>query len=511
LKIDEVRASFTVYLIASELNRFEGIAESLGLAGYMAASFNELTAAFSEFPSNPPHFLIFDATEARFNLKKAIKQVSAQLPESHVFVVAPAEKRAEAVPLLEHGVYDVIYTPLLSQVELLRALDRAAERDYFMYMNERLSETANREPADETTLPPSPQPSLAAAPAGDSGSPMSFVRELFLLGNGDACIELFVRSASAALGSCAAVYFRYISNRRVLMASTAANLDGTDLNGLGVDFNGVGSQFKSAQLRDPMSIAELTEMVPEVFGTSEFFAYPVEALGEVLGIVLFMRADPGGALSALTADWLMLLNRALSLLESEKRLHVTAVKDTATELLNRQNFIGRIEQEISRSRRTGLPISLLLIAVDQYGQIVSQVGQEEANVVMRMIARIIEKYSRINDIVGRSGADEFGILLPHTGKKGASVKAERLRRVLQSADFSKVLRDFPSITVSIGISEYPTLVRDAEELHQSADEALYHIRKLGNKTALAHAPDGFTPDFEVHEKEQLGPAGRGAG
>src|ERR1044072_122293 len=141
----------------------------------MAAIFNDLTAAFPEFPSNPPHFLIFDSTETRFNLKKAIKQVCAQLPESHVFVVAPAEKRAEAVPLLEQGVYDVIYTPLISQVERLRALDRAAERDYFMYMNERLAESAARAP-EETTLPPSPHPTASAAPSGDPGSQMSFVR-----------------------------------------------------------------------------------------------------------------------------------------------------------------------------------------------------------------------------------------------------------------------------------------------------------------------------------------------
>ena len=47
MKIEEARPSFTVYLIASELSRLEGISESLGLAGYMVANFTELTAAMA--------------------------------------------------------------------------------------------------------------------------------------------------------------------------------------------------------------------------------------------------------------------------------------------------------------------------------------------------------------------------------------------------------------------------------------------------------------------------------
>jgi diguanylate cyclase (GGDEF)-like protein len=131
---------------------------------------------------------------------------------------------------------------------------------------------------------------------------------------------------------------------------------------------------------------------------------------------------------------------------------------------------------------------------------VAEAGQEEAQTVMRMVARIFEKHSRVNDILGRVGTDEFGLILPHTGKQGALVKVERLRRMIQAADFSKVLSTFPRITVAIGVSEYPGLVRDAEELQTSAEEALFHVRQMGNKTCVARAPDGFTPDFVVPEK-----------
>src|SRR6185312_17132501 len=106
--------------------------------------------------------------------------------------------------------------------------------------------------------------------------------------------------------------------------------------------------------------------------------------------------------------------------------------------------------------------------------------------IMRTVARILDKHSRVNDIVGRTSPDEFGLLLPHTSKQGAMIKAERLRRIFEAAAFDRVLKDFPRLTVSLGVSEYPSLSRDAEELMQSADEALYQVRKAGNKACVAN-------------------------
>lgn len=496
MKIEEVRTSFTVYLIASELNRLDGIAESLGLAGYMVASFSELTAAFSEFPSNPPHMVLLSSEEAKFDLIKTVKQISAQLPESHVMLVAPIEQRDKALAYLDKGVYDLIYTPVKSTTELLKSLDRAAERDYFMYLNERLSEGRDNPPTSATSATSTQARMLGAA----EDFHLTYAREVFDQRNADDCIQTFLQSASNVLGTCGVLYMKYISNRRVLMTTLAHRVD-TDWNGIGVNFNETGAEsFRTAHLREPGNIAEVTQMIKDVFNVEEFFAHPVEALGEIQGVIFFLRPDPGGELSAMIQDWLTLLCKALSLLEAERRLHVITVKDPATDLLNRQNFVSRVTQEISRSRRTMTPVSLALLAIDQYGMIMSQMGPEEAQTVLRMAARIFEKHSRVNDVVGRTGADEFGVLLPHTGRAGALIKAERLRRIIESADFSRVLKAFPNLTVSIGVAEYPSMVRDADELMGAADEALYQVRGQGNKTCVAKPPEGFVADFNVQEK-----------
>lgn len=502
MKIEEVRPSFTVYLIASEPSRLEGISDSLGLAGYMVANFTELTAALSEMYSNPPHFLLFDAMENKFSLKKAIKQVNVQLPESHVYLVTPASERETAAPMLDQGVYDLILTPLASQTELVRKLDRAAERDYFMYLNERLSEAQEAPPAVEPSSPPPLERDVVTDPSINLREDFHLVyaSQLFAQKSPDEAVDVYLKNISGALGSCPVLFMKYIANRRVLMASRGQNLDNYDLNGLGVNFNETEGSFRTSQLRDPQGIPEISALVKEVFGAEDFFALPIEALNEVQGIAVFLRPDPSPGLAQMVQEWTVLLNRALSLQESEKRLHVMAIKDPATDLLNRQNFLLKVRDEISRARRTNLPVSLALITLDQYGKIVSEAGQEEAQTVLKMAARIFEKHSRVNDVIGRTGADEFGIILAHTHKQGALIKAERLRRIIESADFSRVVKAFPNVTISLGVAEYPSMAHDAEELMQMADEALFQVRKQGNKTCVAKPPENFVADFEVHSK-----------
>lgn len=500
MKIEEIRSSFTVYLVGSEMGRLEGISDSLSLAGYMVANFSELSAAISEVYSNPPHFVLFDSKETKFALKKAISQISAQLPESHIYLVTPAAEREKVAPMLDTGVYDLILTPLATQTELVRKLDRAAERDYFMYMNEQLAEVQvqAQAPQDAHSVPPLPSesPSSAGSVSEAAAAPQQ-VSELFKASSGDEVMSAFLKQASSLLGGCPALFLKYIGTRRVLIVAQTEGLDGHDLNGVGVNFNELSSGFRTSQLREPKQIPEIAALVKEVFGVTDFIPATVEALGEIQGVVIFLCSQPTEQVAHELKEWNFLLNKSLSLIESEKRLHVMCVKDPATDLLNRQNFMNRVRDEVSRARRTSLPVSLALIAVDQYGQIVSQAGQEEAQTVLKMAARIFEKHSRVNDVIGRTGADEFGIILSHTHKHGALIKVERLRRIIESADFSRVMKAFPNITISIGVAEYPSMVRDAEEFMQAADEALFQIRRQGNKTCVAKPPEGFVADFIV--------------
>lgn len=513
MRIGEIRSSFTVFVIASRVEKTQGIGSALGAAGYMLASFTELTAAFSELASNPPHFVVFDFKEERFELAQAIRQVQSQLPETHILVAVPWAEREAAVSLLERGVYDLIYLPTVHEGEITARFDHAAERDYMMYLNERLMEGAPElgrsalqgpafieEPPSPNASDIAPTVSMSARDTIPEDFTTLFLRELFELRTPDECLQLYLETVAGSLGGVRAVYFKYFSNRRVLAAVSGHNLQGLELQGLGIDFNQEGSHFRAAHLRDPESIPELRSLSEEVFDSPKFLAKPIQTLGEIQGVAMFFTSELSNVQRDSVEVCTEILMRVIGLQEAQKRLHSVSVKDAATDVYTRTHFIARSIEEVARARRTNLPVSMVILAVDQFGQLVSEFGPEEGNTVLRMFIKIIEKHSRLNDIVGRLGSDEFGILLPHTGLKGALIKAERLRRIIESADFSKVLGAAPTLTVSIGVSEYPSFCRDADELLQTADEALFHIREHRNKVCAAKAPVGFVADFEVREK-----------
>ena len=126
-----------------------------------------------------------------------------------------------------------------------------------------------------------------------------------------------------------------------------------------------------------------------------------------------------------------------------------------------------------------------------------RIGSRQADSVLKMVAMILKKTARVSDIVARSGSDEVVLLLPHTNHQGAMIKAERIRRMIESTRFP-ILQGLQTepLTISCGVSEYPSFCNDAESLVRSADEALMQVKRSGgNKICLTKPSPGFQMDF----------------
>jgi diguanylate cyclase (GGDEF)-like protein len=129
--------------------------------------------------------------------------------------------------------------------------------------------------------------------------------------------------------------------------------------------------------------------------------------------------------------------------------------------------------------------------------------------LLRAVADLLRKNSRMNDMVGRVAPDQFALCLPHTDKRGGGIKAERIRRLIESSDFSAIIGKEKVVTVSVGVSEYPANCHDAEALFQNAEGALIEIRKVGfNRVRVASPPTRFVPDFVVSDAKSPAPYNR---
>ena len=168
------------------------------------------------------------------------------------------------------------------------------------------------------------------------------------------------------------------------------------------------------------------------------------------------------------------------------RVSVLANRDGLTELFNRRFFDERLLEEVKRAERSGAALSLLLLDLDHFKRINDGYGHPVGDAVLIRVADVIRGASRLSDVPGRYGGEEFAIVLPETPLDRAGEVAERLRADVEALDFSGVVDGSLRISVSIGVAEWqPGLVPSA--LLRRADVALYDAKSNGRNRVVLNA------------------------
>ncbi|MES2536475.1 MAG: GGDEF domain-containing protein [Pseudomonadota bacterium] len=164
-----------------------------------------------------------------------------------------------------------------------------------------------------------------------------------------------------------------------------------------------------------------------------------------------------------------------------------ANRDFLTGAWSRRAFFELAERELSRARRTGRKLSLLLLDVDHFKSINDNFGHAGGDQVLMDIVLRADMAIRDIDYFGRVGGEEFAVLLPETDRTAALLVAERLRATLERSGTVDRTKDAPGIatyTVSIGLA----VLRDSEsfqDLMMRADAALYKAKASGRNTVVA--------------------------
>lgn len=156
-----------------------------------------------------------------------------------------------------------------------------------------------------------------------------------------------------------------------------------------------------------------------------------------------------------------------------------SMTDGLTGLLNRRTLMENLLFETGRARRYQHPISLMLCDVDDFKEINDTYGHQVGDEALKSVGAALRGLVRTTDIVGRYGGDEFIVVLPESGKEGASHFASRLMASLLE-ESSQSLSTTIGLTLSIGIAVMaPGAPVSSEELLRLADEALYEAKKCG--------------------------------
>ena len=163
----------------------------------------------------------------------------------------------------------------------------------------------------------------------------------------------------------------------------------------------------------------------------------------------------------------------------------TSHLDTLTGVNNRRFLEQRIGEEIDRSQRNDEPLSCLFLDLDHFKSINDNHGHQAGDLVLSLVAGMIKKQLRSNDVLARYGGEEFVALLSNIGEAKAEDIADRIRERAKDLPITYAENDI-HVTISIGLSEYrpshsPAIsTKDiAVQLIHSADTALYSAKKNG--------------------------------
>lgn len=160
------------------------------------------------------------------------------------------------------------------------------------------------------------------------------------------------------------------------------------------------------------------------------------------------------------------------------KLKEQAIRDPLTGLFNRRFFDEYFSNELTRSKRTNTPISLLMVDIDHFKSVNDRFGHDVGDQVLEMLGEILKSMFRASDVSCRFGGEEFLVLLPGLEIDQAYNRAEDLRKRFEQAS-----RDadflYSQVTLSIGISNYPKDAENTRDLFRISDRALYRAKELG--------------------------------
>ena len=169
---------------------------------------------------------------------------------------------------------------------------------------------------------------------------------------------------------------------------------------------------------------------------------------------------------------------------THKRLLQEALTDPLTQLPNRRHGLDFLASEWAFAQSNSLPMACLLLDIDHFKRINDTHGHAAGDAVLRQLADLLKRTSRVEDLVFRYGGEEFAAVLPNASIRAAVQIAERIRSVVEKYSFLWESQTIP-VTLSIGVANLNGGEKDSQALIETADAALYQAKKSGRNRVVA--------------------------
>jgi diguanylate cyclase (GGDEF)-like protein len=253
-------------------------------------------------------------------------------------------------------------------------------------------------------------------------------------------------------------------------------------------------------LDDPTSDqAEVAQL--RLHNDARMVMLPLVAKGEAIGLVELISRHPGSVDPARLELARSMANEAAMALENAK-LYEDARKladhDHLTGFFNHRYVHERIGEELVRAQRSGSPVSLLMIDLDDFKLVNDTFGHLFGDRVLVWSSELIRSSLRQSDVPARYGGDEFAVILPDTDATAAAAVAERILGAFTERAYESKTRGPVPVAASIGQATFPFDARTGPELIAAADGAMYRAKGAGGHGAAKADASGRPTEGRSH-------------
>ena len=264
-------------------------------------------------------------------------------------------------------------------------------------------------------------------------------------------------------------------------------------------------------LRHGTSVAGSLFLIPLVpvgvllFGLATAAILTTLGISSLLAAELIIGANPVAtaitlAVVALFTSWMTAAFTAVilemlddQLIKTERTLEnfkALSTTDALTGITNRRGFDEKLSSEINASKRTGSPVSVAMIDIDNFKKFNDTHGHPKGDKALQRVAKVLSaNLYRSTDLVARYGGEEFAIIMPHTSLEDAAMVAMRLRETIEEVGIKPPYTSQNPITVSVGVASMAGRSLTPEEIVQLADAALYKSKETGRNRVNMINPD----------------------
>ncbi len=483
MNIRDFSNDFNISLLSQDAHLGALLKVSLSRANYETYFFTDHSEFVDRMVLSPSHIVVIDVETLIVPLHEYIERLLKISTEIQFVFLSPEQNMLSFMNYQKYNLAMVLDRADKAIAEqLLMVVDLICEKLYRVYQNEQVFEAYQNEKDIHLKLQEKVKDEVQSPNVRPYQSRISTYR---LAESKEQLLDQFYQATPTQ----AWFYLKLVPTIQTLICVSSANCPEEWSEGLSYKIPAREKGF-SEQLLSGIIPEGLLSYLKVKLGVDKIKFLPLIIKQSVEGLLISTQD-----ISAEVAEDFSLMSLVYSNLVYESQPKYLDVEDSLTGFYNELFYKRILDKEIDRSKRTQSPLSIVKIKIDKFLEIETSQGRLVADEIIKKVAQQIKATSRLPDYICRTAENEFSLVLTNCHRKGAALRAERLRQSLEAEKFSQAGLQ---ITISQGISEYPTLANSLEHLNASAASAMQFIsEKGGNKICIYKAQKDHQPDFMV--------------